>query len=262
VTRNAIAPAQLYPGLGDGTFADPIALPFLPGWESSVATGDIDADGDQDLLWLQSASGDPSYALNDGTGLMTDQGTLVTTAASGVIALRLRDFTGDGLVDVVLASRRGVYVQAADGAGGFEPEVFYASTAFLSTMKIVDLDGDGLLDVVGHGYDPPNLGRKYTLAFFNNGGALELPIRLYGHIYTDPIDATLDAADFDGDGLPDLLTVVRNSGNAPRLLSIGWNLGARRFTPPTFYGIPGTITNATAVNHSVRHQKLQALIET
>lgn len=88
-------------GGGDGTFGDATTY-TAETWPTTVALGDLDGDGDLDLV-VGPNSGRFAVLINDGTGTF---GPAVTysTAGSQARAVALGDLDGDGDLDVVVGS--------------------------------------------------------------------------------------------------------------------------------------------------------------
>ncbi len=93
----------LFFGIGNGTF-DPRSTqyaPFSPDLlgATGIATGDVDGDGDIDIL-TSGASNDVALFLNNGAGVFNFPYRIGTVW--GAHALVYRDFTGDGIGDLAL----------------------------------------------------------------------------------------------------------------------------------------------------------------
>jgi len=114
----------------------------------AVAAGDIDGDGDEDLLFVNYDGGDNVLLVNDGAGHFTDE----TVARLGNLANvgfgtggELRDMDGDGDLDIAMSEAGNVSIQFNNGSGVFfkEQSVYGGATYMMATG---DLDDDGTLD--------------------------------------------------------------------------------------------------------------------
>lgn len=116
------------------------ASPSLP-----VVTGDVDADGDLDVVTL--AAGRPIVLRNEG-------GTLVPGRPIGnhtieVRGIELADVTGDGRVDIVGGGPGTVLAYAGAGDGAFAPPIVSATNHEQALdIAVTDVDGDGDVDVL------------------------------------------------------------------------------------------------------------------
>lgn len=198
--------ACILSGTADG-FAPPITVP-LAKTSQGVATGDLDGDGDVDVVFTQGGiNGEGTTAavlLNDGAGgLVAAPNVAVGPGPSGAA---IADLDADGRADLVVCNERlggtgtTVTIRWGDGDGTF------TGTTTLSTMngprRVVceDLDGDGRLDVAVATGKPRvqvfrNLGRRAFATALTLNPSSPSPL-------TFP---AIGAADVDGDGDVDLL---------------------------------------------------------
>ena len=124
------------------------------------------------------------------------------TFATGAqpIAVAVGDFNGDGKMDVAVANQGGknVSVLLGTGDGHFLPAVNYPSPTGASTIAVADVNGDSKLDVmVASG---SNAGHQVNVLMGNGDGTFQAAVS-----YALPENAFgIVAADFNGDGKPDL----------------------------------------------------------
>jgi hypothetical protein len=195
----------------------------------SVAAGDIDGDGDRDLVFA--CFGEPGvgqrnfWLRNDGSGVFDAtpaNGVQLAPSLSRVVLLA--DFDGDGDLDAYFGNQRFDSLCRNDGNGHLvlDPAALPALDRETNAAARLDLDGDGDgdLDIIAAcgGYD---------LVYLNAGngtftdGSARLPAN-----WDYTLD--LDVGDYDGDGDADLLFV--NQDVPSRLLL---NDGTGHFTAST-----------------------------
>jgi hypothetical protein len=174
-------------GNGDGTFQAP--RNSAVGTEAmTVGVGDFNGDGRPDFAVNNLSSNSLSVFMNSGGGNFSSSTIL---GVSGNLAAG--DFNGDGIADLAAG---GTVLNGQVGTGLQAAKTSYALP--MSSPVAVDLNGDGHLDLAGV------TGTNVVGDWLNNGnGTFSAPILIPGGGVTLASQAT---ADFNGDGIPDLVT--------------------------------------------------------
>ena len=185
-----------------------------------TAVGDVDADGDVDLL-VTSYDESIRVHLNDGNGTFVSSQTVPFRGFPRSLALG--DMDGDGDLDMLSVNEEIISVFINDGAGIFgAPQQVPASGLPLDVVP-ADLDSDGDLDLLVINNQPRSLN-----AHFNNGTGVFSGVRSVSSGYTPgtiggPQKPLVGDIDGDGDldalvlntGNNNLVTVLRNEGTGP-----------------------------------------------
>jgi hypothetical protein len=143
------APPPLDAGLATVRFAPPVVYPS--GYKAYfVRAGDLDGDGDVDLVVGNEQASAVAVFRNDGAGGFQRLAEFATGEypTGGAIA----DLDDDGVPDVVTADYHGDSVSVLRGAGGgaLAASVSYPTIdgGETSNLAVGDLDGDDILDVI------------------------------------------------------------------------------------------------------------------
>ncbi len=143
----------LFKNMRDGSFRDLAGDLGLAakGPFRSAAAGDLNKDGYTDFFL--GGEGASSFALSDGRGAFTV--VPAPEAATGALAAQVFDYDLDGLLDLLVATPRGLRLLRNLGtswadvsASAFRPAPGRAAAAEAGALAVSDLDGDGDHDVL------------------------------------------------------------------------------------------------------------------
>ncbi len=181
---------------GSGFFVLPGTLYPIPHAGFDAAVADLDGNGTQDIL---SAHGQGGLWMLMGDGLGGFSAPVqVPAGPASATSIDLADVNADGFPDALLGSgSKTTAVMLADGNGGLLPAVDHFVGNASTAVRLLDLSGDGVLDIV--------TANSNGLALARGEGAGQFATFNQPELF-DELQA-IARGDLDGDGHLDVVTV-------------------------------------------------------
>ncbi|WP_242166109.1 VCBS repeat-containing protein [Lysobacter sp. M15] len=230
---------EVFVGQGAGRFAEPIRVKLGTGDEpSSVAVGDLNRDGRQDIVTGDGMDQAVSVLFGDGKGGFSEPARFPTAAFAGGVVVA--DATGDGYPDILSAGLdAGVSLLAGNGRGKFHAPVLLSAGPEVSVLRlaVAEVTGDRRVDIVtanqtggDAGYDTP--GSVSVLAGKRAGGFGAAQLLSLGKQTLGRAESVA-VGDVTGDGHADIVA----GRPVDRILTLLASDGAGGFAGPV--DIPG-----------------------
>jgi hypothetical protein len=196
---------ETFRGDGRGNFL-PATLQPLPWfyWTVRARAADFTGDGHPDLVLADSAIDErfeyPAWVVtNAGDGTFGE--ARVIGQETLTVGVEIGDFDADGTTDVLLASADDrLTLLAGHGDGQFEPARVYATGTAPRATLTGDFDADGRPDLAMVDSDSPALSMVLS-----GGGPLGQLLPVVTRVSGLGVEPVLTLADFDADGLVDVL---------------------------------------------------------
>ena len=185
---------------------------------SSVAVGDFNGDGKEDLAVANYGSNTLSILLGNGNGTFQTQQTLATGSGPGPVVVG--DFNGDGKEDLAVVNEASntVSVFLGNGNGTFQAQQTFATGTSPSSVAVGDFNGDGKLDLAVANYSSETLS---VLLNTTTVGATTASFATQQTYATGALPASIAVGDFNGDGKTDLVVANETSETVSVLLGNG-----------------------------------------
>ncbi len=237
-----ITSAQIWVEQSTTRFPQPDPLDYT----NQLTIGDLDGDGDLDIVWANGGGFSSAGALqiariyiNDGSGVFTDESVARGAASGNVRGVELGDIENDGDLDIILAQdfNRQPILLINNGLGVFtdgSATRLPALTFSCTRAQFGDIDNDGDLDLyLTNGGAVNRFGAGQNKIYTNNGAGVftdETATRHPVAVLAEPMDAIF--GDIDGDFDLD----VRAASTGTNLSRLYRNNGAGVYT--TVAGVP------------------------
>jgi len=200
--------------LGTGTGSFGVATSFRAGsYPTSLAVGDLNGDGNQDLVVANQGSGSVSILLGTGTGSFSDPTEFGVGPSPGSVAVA--DFNGDSNLDLAVNGFDDtVSVLLGTGSGSFGPFTNFPVGPVPAAVAVGDFNRDGKLDVV-----TANHSGTVSILLGTGTGSFGAATNFEAGPVNGP--NTVSVGDFNGDRKLDLAVSNQISDDVAILLGTG-----------------------------------------
>ncbi|HZR59235.1 MAG TPA: FG-GAP-like repeat-containing protein [Terriglobales bacterium] len=219
-------------GRGDGSFQTNqlyASAGNLSAYNDVIATADFNGDGFADTAVVGNVNGDIGINLGSSHGVLGKTSLVIagTCANNAVTWLATGDVNGDGKADIVATLQDATFAGCQNntvavleglGTGKFKKAAYYAtgSTTQEQTVYLVDVNGDGKLDIV-----TGNADSSISVLLNKANGTYSVGVLNTGLTSILNHGISLTFADFNGDGKMDIAVTATVSPAAAVYVLLG-----------------------------------------
>jgi hypothetical protein len=219
---------------GDGTFQPPFIDQELFG-SPEFTVADTNGDGKADLVMIGNNENGPTgiaVCLGNGNGTFQAPVLYLTGSDTGLAAVVVGDFNGDGIPDVATAGSQGIWLLTGKGGGTLNAAVLVAPLPSGSfRMAAADFDGNNALDLVvtlTGGND--DRGAGFVVVLGNGNGTFQTP-----QSFAKPVRPLgVAAGPLTKGGYPGIALAITGSN----YIALYSGNGAGGFSGPTYVEVP------------------------
>ena len=232
---------------GTGMFETSASFATVAAGETSnLALGDLDGDGNLDVIATNQSKASVSVLLGQGDGTLRPSVELPVgiTGAAEPFSAAIADFDGDGHADVAIGDQLSstIIVRLGNGNGTFQPEVAYPLRGEGAPVVLAaDINGDGKPDLISTNRDSDNI----SVLLGRGDGTFRKAITSSTGKDSGPYAIAI--ADFNRDGIPDVVTsdFVITKEHTFNTASVLIGIGNGSFEAPVV--VPGFASYGVAV---------------
>src|SRR5262249_34469530 len=160
------------------------------------------------LITANAFGNDLSVLLGNGDG--TFKPALTVPNGTSPYGVAMGDFNGDGKLDLVTLNTNAftLGVLLGNGDGTFQAPATYPVEKIPRAVTVADLNGDGKLDIIAASSGTADLYQGSVSVLLGNGDGTFQPAVTYP---TGKYTVSVAVGDFNGDGIPDLVTANEGS---------------------------------------------------
>lgn len=211
-------------GNGDGSFRAAISTTSGPEVRAAEARH-LDGDGILDMVVSNSGNYTVSFFLGNGDGTYRSRGSMALAYFDQVT---VGDVNGDGISDV-LASTGDLEVYLGNVDASFRSARAYSHPGNVNEIKIVDLNGDGRMDIVGSDWSAGvayvNIGNgDGSFSAARSFTSLANPWKFKAQDIND--DGAVDLVVMSGSGTGPGVTLLGNGDGTFKAAMTAWNPGS------------------------------------
>jgi len=176
----------------------------------SLATGDVDGDGQEEIITGALAGGGPQVKVFDRQGGLKRQFFAYDKNFLGGVNVATVDLNSDGIKEIATApaSAGGPQIKVWDGNGNLRLQFFAFDRAFKGGVNIAggDVDNDGREEIIA----APARNNYPFIRLFDNNGTMKEQFFAFNKSFRGGVN--IATADLNGDGLKVILAAPASGG--------------------------------------------------